>query len=253
MTDNARPANDEIDKQLSSGQLAFDAGLLVSYLEQAPASKCWEEILQVDSFSMLAPDTLALLRAFALEAKQGILEIGSYIGGSSTAIALGLRDSEAKPFLTVEVGGAYLEQPYIPSADIHADWERNLGSLNLLPFTNLFKGWSTDPKARLAAQRLLGEGGKFDLVFLDANGDFWPNFAPFADMFADDCLFVIDDYHSVEGSQEKALNIHRVVNEMVANETFIEYGAVRWSTWFGRSGPKFKEGLEAIRNRGFTD
>jgi hypothetical protein len=109
------------------------------------------------------------------------------------------------------------------------------------------------PGAREAMLAQLPPGGKIDLVFMDANGAFWPNLGPFADLFTPDCLLVMDDYHSVDGSQDKALNIQHAVNHLRDRGALSEFCHARWSTWFGRLGPTFPQLLEDARARGFTD
>lgn len=244
---------DRIDRDLAAGRARLDAGLVASYLAHLDGSVARAEMLSIDRFSMLHPDTLALLRACAIEARRGVLEIGSYIGGSTCAIAAGLRDSTAVPFLTIEVGGSYPDQPWLPTNDIIADWSANVASLGLSRYTALFQGWANDPAAVTALRDRLGPGGQVDLVFMDANGAFWPNIGPFADLFTDDCLFVMDDYHSVEGTQEKALNINFAVNHLRDRGGLVEFAPVRWSTWFGRLGPAFPALREEARGRGFSD
>lgn len=244
---------DAIDKDLAAGRSRLDAALVATYLAHLEHSNARAEMLSIDRISMLHPDTLALLRACAIEARHGVLEIGAYIGGSTCALAAGLRDSAPVPFLTIEPGGAYPDQPWLPTDDIIADWTANVAGMGLSGYTQLFKGWANSPAAVCALREVLGSDGRVDLVFMDANGAFWPNLGPFVDLFTDDCLFVMDDYHSVEGTQEKALNIHFAVNHLRDRGGLVEFAPVRWSTWFGRLGPEFPALREEARDRGFSD
>jgi predicted O-methyltransferase YrrM len=242
-----------------SGRARLSRPLLDRYLAGLGRSSRRRQIGAISRFSMLHTDTLALLRACGLEARQGILEIGAYVGGSTCAIALAQSDRERAmgatplPFLTVDIGGEYSAQPYLPSKDIHADWQANVARFGLTRFTRLYGGWASDPSAARAASAVFGPDGKIDLVFLDANGEFWPNLGLFAHRFTLDCLLVLDDYHNVEGVQDKALGMRRAVADLRSHGAIAEYGEVRWSTLFARLGPGFPAVLEAARQRGFQD
>src|SRR5205823_10418378 len=68
--------------------------------------------------SMLHVDVLLLIYHFAKVCAGNILEIGSYIGGSTIAAALGARESGArKKSVTIEAGGR-LNNRRLPSRNI---------------------------------------------------------------------------------------------------------------------------------------
>jgi hypothetical protein len=131
---------DRTDADLAAGRVRLDGHLCAAYLAEAAGSSAHADIARIDGFSMLHPDTLALLRACALEARHGVLEIRAYIGGSTAAIALGLKGRGRVPFLTIEPGGAYPDQPWLPTHDILADWHKILAAMDLDWLGALYKG-----------------------------------------------------------------------------------------------------------------
>ena len=95
-----------------------------------------EKFKKLKSISMLHTDTLILLNLFGKAAKKGILEIGPYVGGSTISAAL---DSNM-PVVTIEPGGAFEEQPSLPSSNIVKDFISNVVD------------WNVDKKIKLIRQ-----------------------------------------------------------------------------------------------------
>ena len=93
--------------------------------------------------SMLHVDVLLLIYHFAKVCAGNILEIGSYIGGSTIAAALGVRDSNTqKKIVTIEVGGR-LKHPRLPSKNIIKDLKKNLARFGVLEDVILIEGRSS--------------------------------------------------------------------------------------------------------------
>src|ERR1700730_18329510 len=89
--------------------------------------------------SMLHYESLAAISFLASVTAGGILEIGAYIGGATTTIALAKQSRS--PLVTVELGGTN-DNPYLPSGDILRDLRETLASYDVLDRVNIVSGWS---------------------------------------------------------------------------------------------------------------
>ena len=87
------------------------------YATHYDASPRYGLIKACKGFSMLHEETLTLLNYFARIADGAVLELGPYIGGSTVAMAQGLKDVGSARLVTVERGGSY-GHPMLPSDDI---------------------------------------------------------------------------------------------------------------------------------------
>lgn len=184
------------------------------------------ETLDPNSISMLDPEALAKLSEWAAETRGGILEIGSYTGGSTIALARG--NAGRNPHAVIECGGSHAHDKN-PSDDIIADWRRNMARFGYDGAALLCEGWSYHEDVRAKA---LAHTGKISFLFVDADGNLAPVFRSFAEHLNADCLLALDDYWS-PGAEEKAalvkpfIDMHiragRLIPEMVA-----------CGTWFGR-------------------
>ena len=76
---------------------------LIEYRQDSPVH---QQLWKADRHSMLQVDVLAFIHYFAKTGEGDILEIGSFVGGSTIAAALGARDSgKTKKIISIEVGG----------------------------------------------------------------------------------------------------------------------------------------------------
>jgi predicted O-methyltransferase YrrM len=187
-------------------------------------------VAEARAISMLHEDVLQLLAYFAATTDGAILEIGPYIGGSTVALAAG-NVSRGRPFVTIEVGGAYREHPHLPSDDIIRDLRRNLRHFGMERSVSVVCGWCHKSTVRKkVAEHLNGE--KIGLFAIDADGLLEPSLSAYCNLLRDDCVIVIDDYEST-GSEKGAL-VRPFVRRQVEQGTFIEYGIFGWGTWIGR-------------------
>lgn len=184
----------EFDRQLSTGGVQFSRETALDYAYSLAWHPERERMTRISAFSMLAVETLLMCRAFALESRSGIIEIGAYIGGSTAALALGVIGSEHKqrPFVSIDFGGSYAH-PSLPSEDIHADWGRNLAAEGLSDISKLVAGWGVSPEVVKQVRNIMGNS-KSDLLFIDANGDIEGHINLYSDMLKDNCLLIFDDY-----------------------------------------------------------
>ena len=192
-----------------------------------------------EKHSMLHTDVLMLLYHFARTGRGGILEVGPYLGGSTIAMAWGLRDAEgsggkpdpARPLVTIEPGGKFPEHPSRPSDDILRDLRRNLAKREAEAWVTLVEGYSWDEKATGPKVRRALKPGSVGLVFLDADGSVERDLSLFGDLLRPDCAVVVDDYL---GSELKSGPTREQVDARVAAGTLEPYGIYGWGTWVGR-------------------
>jgi predicted O-methyltransferase YrrM len=232
---------DLIDRQLADGSLRFDRSLAQSYEAGCLGHPAAERLAQIKNLSMLGLQTLLMLRAFALEARGGIVEAGPYVGGSTVAILEGVAASAPKPVVSIDPGGQYLEHPSMPSSDIHADWAANVAGAGYEGKAYLAKGFANVASVGAEAVAALG-GAPIGMLFIDANGDIWKNMQHVLPYMTDDCLIVLDDYTNLTVPEDQADNIkfnptQQSVKAGLAAGALEEYGIFLWGTWFGRRGP----------------
>jgi predicted O-methyltransferase YrrM len=190
--------------------------------------------------SMLGTDALVMTSEAARHSRGAILEIGAYIGGSSIALAHGAKQRAGNaPFkmFTIEPGGAYPDQPYLPSSDILADWETNLSRYGLRDAVDLVVGYSNANEVVETVKGALGDK-RFGLVFVDGNGELERDINLYLDVLADDCILVLDDYRYDDGLKGGVLT--QFIDRMVAEGLFEEFGFELWNTWFGRLTPAYR-------------
>ena len=225
-----------VDYEVIDHRMARDPGLLDAksfreYCKQISSHPLYAHMAKIKNFSMLHVDTLLLLRLCALSATGGILEIGPYIGGSTVAIASGVRDGAAAKFVSIEPGGRY-DHPEYPSRDILADLKANLEAQQLSSYVHVIEGTSDSPQTREEAFRLLGDS-RISFIFIDADGEIGRDVDIYCKLFRPGCLLAFDDY-SAPGAVEKELRVKSIVEEEVAKGRFEPFGVFGWGTWFGR-------------------
>jgi predicted O-methyltransferase YrrM len=241
-----------VDAQLASGERCFDAELAKSYAASCLEHPYWPTMKPIERKSMLGPQSLMLLRAFAIESKGAVYEIGPYVGGSTIAILSGISVGSPRKVVSTDKGGAY-DHHELPSEDIHADWARNLAEAGFAGQAHLIKGHANVPATGEELERVL-DGDRIGLLFIDANGAVWKNMEYIVHLLMDDCLFVVDDYTKLDVPEDEHLNekfeISRAsVDEAVALGVIEFYTAQMWGTWFGRIKPELKDAFPGLLAR----
>ena len=184
------------------------------------------------NYSMLHIDALALLYHFAKVCSGHVLEIGSYVGGATIAVALGVQDSmNPKTIISIEQGGK-LDHPTLASGNILKDLRKNLAKHGVLQMVTLIGGRSVDP-ITVARVQQAASPQQIGLLIIDAAGAVRTDFACYEDRLTQGCLVVIDDYYA-PGSLEKAAGIRADVDSLVADGLLIPLGFYGYGTWFGR-------------------
>lgn len=184
------------------------------------------ETLDLCSISMLYREALDRLTEIASQSRGGILELGSYVGGSTIALAKGNRGKH--PHAVIECGGSHAH-PTHGSSDIIADWRANMIRFGFEGAARLCRGWGYDPAVQAEA---IAHANPIGLFFMDADGYVAAPLRIFARHMQPDCLLALDDYWA-PGAEEKASIVKPFVDAHVAAGRLIQHG-LEGGTWFGR-------------------
>jgi predicted O-methyltransferase YrrM len=182
--------------------------------------------------SMLHIDVLLLLYYFAKTTMGSILEIGSYVGGGTIAVAWGVRDSgQRRNIISIQPGGACVH-PRLPTKNILKDLKKNLAKHGVSDRVTLMEGLSRD-KGIVAAVRGMLPRGSVDLLIIDADGDIKRNLDLYGSLLSENCWVVLDDYYCpAPGSKDVIVRPQvRALVDAGQLETLGFYG---WATWVGR-------------------
>lgn len=200
---------------------------LIEYRHNKPLH---HQLSKAGQHSMLGVDVLALVHYFAKIGEGDILEIGSFVGGSTIAAAMGARDSgKTKKIISIEVGGR-LDNHYLATRDIFKQLRKNLAHFGVLDAVTLINGASYDEKT-IATVRQALSAKELGLFIFDADDNVRRDIDCYGDLLADGCWAVIDDYF---GSSEKTGPIRTQVDELVARGHLSQLGFYGWGTWIGR-------------------
>ena len=188
------------------------------------------QLMKAADHSMLGVDVLVLIYHFAKIAEGHILEIGSFVGGSTIAAGLGARDSgRQKKIISIELGGR-LTGHRMATKDIFKDLKKNLSRAGLLDSVTLINGSSFEVKT-IAAVREMAGPGQIGLFIFDADANVRRDVDCYCDRFAPGCWVVIDDYIS---ATEKGGPTRAQVDDLVAAGRLEPLGFYGWGTWIGR-------------------
>lgn len=188
------------------------------------------QLMKAADHSMLGIDVLVLIYHFAKVAEGDILEIGSFVGGSTIAAALGARDSgRPKKFISIEPGGQ-LKDHRMATKDIFKDLKKNLSRVGLLEAVTLINGSSFDEQTITAVRGMTGPG-QIGLFIFDADANVRRDIDCYGALFAQGCWVVIDDYIS---ATDKGGPTRVQVDELVAAKRLQPLGFYGWGTWIGR-------------------
>ena len=188
------------------------------------------QLMKAADHSMLDIDVLVLIYHMARVSRGAILEIGSFLGASTIAAGLGMRDSGmARRFISIELGGR-LRDHRLATKDIFRDLKRNLARVNLLDSVTLINSSSLEESTISAVKQQIGPG-EVELFIFDAHANVQRDLDSYSDRFADRCWVVIDDYIS---ATDKAGPTRTQVDELIAAGRLLPLGFYGWGTWVGR-------------------
>jgi predicted O-methyltransferase YrrM len=200
---------------------------LIEYRHNTPLQ---HQLSKVDPYSMLSIDVLALIHHFAKTGQGDILEIGSFVGGSAIAAAMGARDSgRTNKIISIEMGGR-LDSHRLATRDIFKRLKKNVARFGMLDAVTLINGTSYDEKTIAAVRNALGPK-EVSLFIFDADDNVRRDLDCYGDRLADRCWVVIDDYL---GTSEKTAPITQQVDELIAEGRLLQLGFYGLGTWIGR-------------------
>jgi predicted O-methyltransferase YrrM len=186
-----------------------------------------DKLDELKKISMLHKDTLRMMHSWSQNSKHNVLEIGSYIGGGTIALASGTN----RKVIAIEVGGAY-NHNMIPSTDILKDLKRNLRSWGV-ENVKIIAEFSESPKAVELVGKLL-EGEKISLIALDSNGSIASELLRYKSFLDSECKIIIDDY-LLEGSESNGKNfqVNDETNQLIREGILVKKFVNGWGTFFG--------------------
>ena len=197
---------------------------LIEYRQQKALH---HQLMKAAERSMLGIDTLVMLYHCAKISAGDILEVGSYVGGATIAMAMGVRDSSTeKKIISIE-RGCRVDHPRVGTKDSFRDLRKNLKRLDQV---SLINGRSFDP-ATIAMVRQLSGRGQIGLFVFDAGANVLRDIDGYCDQFADHCWMVIDDYL---GGADKSERLRIQVDELVSGGRLEPLGFYGLGTWIGR-------------------
>jgi len=200
---------------------------LIAYRYDKPLH---HQLMKAADFSMLSEEVLVLIYHMAKTAVGGILEIGSFLGASTVAAGLGVRDSgRSRKFVSIEIGGQ-LRDHKLASKDIFRDLTKHVARAGLTDAVHLINSSSFDDRTVATVKQTFGPGG-VGLFIFDADANVRRDIDCYSDLFADGCWCVIDDYIS---ATEKGGPTRMHVDELTAAGRLWPLGFYGWGTWVGR-------------------
>lgn len=200
---------------------------LIEYRQQKALH---HKLMKAADCSMLGIDTLVILYHCAKGTVGDILEVGSYVGGATIAMAMGVRDSGAvKKIISIE-RGCRVDHPRVGTRDSFKDLRKNLKRFGFLDQVILINGRSFDPDTIAMVRRISGPG-QIGLFVFDAGANVRRDIECYSDRFADGCWIAIDDYL---GGANKSERLRLQVDELVNARRLEPLGFFGFGTWIGR-------------------
>jgi predicted O-methyltransferase YrrM len=214
----------------SQGNIDDCLGLMQRLIEYRYQKALHHRLVKAADHSMLGIDVLVLIYHFARVAEGGILEIGSFVGGSTIAAGLGARDSgRRKKIISIELGGR-LKDHRLATRDIFRDLKKNLSRAGLLDAVTLINGSSFAEKTITTVREMAGPG-EIGLFIFDADSSVRRDIDCYGERFAQGCWVVIDDYFS---ATDKGGPTRIQVDDLVSAGRLQPLGFYGWGTWIGR-------------------
>jgi len=179
---------------------------------------------------MLGIDAIVMLYHCAKVSVGEILEVGSYVGGATIAMAMGVRDSGTeKKIISIE-RGCRVDHPRVGTKDSFKDLRKNLKRFGFLDQVTLINGRSFEPNTIATVRQILGPD-QIGLFVFDADANVRRDIKCYGDRFADRCWMVIDDYL---GGANKSERLRMQVDELVSAGRLEPLGFYGVGTWIGR-------------------
>lgn len=179
--------------------------------------------------SMLETETLIGLTAQALTSAGPILEVGSYVGGGTIALALGAKVTGAHIY-SIDKGGMHLMHPNVPTSDIGGDWRANVSAAGLGDVATLIEENYGHQAVWQRIEETIGRS-KAGLLVIDADGHVDRAINVAAPFVAPKARLIIDDYSWT--ANEKSSSTSGAVDHLGARGIAREAAVIGSGTWFG--------------------
>jgi predicted O-methyltransferase YrrM len=200
---------------------------LIEYRQQKALH---HQLMKAAECSMLGIDAIVMLYHCAKVSVGDILEVGSYVGGATVAMAMGVRDSGTeKKIISIE-RGCRVDHPRVGTKDSFKDLRKNLKRFGFLDQVTLINGRSFEPNTIATVRQILGPD-QIGLFVFDADANVRRDIKCYGDRFADRCWMVIDDYL---GGANKSERLRMQVDELVSAGRLEPLGFYGLGTWIGR-------------------
>jgi predicted O-methyltransferase YrrM len=200
---------------------------LIEYRQQKALH---HQLMKAAECSMLGIDAIVMLYHCAKVSVGDILEVGSYVGGATVAMAMGVRDSGTeKKIISIE-RGCRVDHPRVGTKDSFKDLRKNLKRFGFLDQVTLINGRSFEPNTIATVRQILGPD-QIGLFVFDADANVGRDIKCYSDRFADRCWIVIDDYL---GGANKSERLRMQVDELVSAGRLEPLGFYGLGTWIGR-------------------
>jgi hypothetical protein len=200
---------------------------LIEYRQQKALH---HQLMKAAECSMLGLDAIVMLYHCAKVSVGDILEVGSYVGGATIAMAMGVRDSgKEKKIIGIE-RGCRVDHPRVGTKDSFKDLKKNLKRFGFLDQVTLINGRSFDPNT-VAMVRQISGPRQIGLFVFDADANVRRDIGCYSDRFVDRCWVVIDDYL---GGANKSARLRMQVDELISAERLQPLGFYGFGTWIGR-------------------
>jgi predicted O-methyltransferase YrrM len=204
--------------------------LMRKLIEYRQEKALHHQLMKAAERSMLGIDTLVMLYHCAKVSVGNILEVGSYVGGATIAMAMGVRDSGMeKKIISIE-RGCRVDHPRVGTKDSFKDLRKNLKRFGFLDQVTLINGRSFDPDTIALVRQMFGPG-QIGLFVFDAGANVRRDIDCYGDRFADRCWMVIDDYL---GGADKSARLRMQVDELISAGRLEPLGFYGFGTWIGR-------------------
>jgi predicted O-methyltransferase YrrM len=201
-------------------------------------SKLFSEIVKIKDFSMLGNETLLLMAVLAQKTRKGILEIGPYIGGSTAALGIGMKNrnklrKNQNIIVSIERGGEFLSHSHLPSSDIIKDFKKNMSEKKLEDIVILCQGSSYDLDVIEKVKNEF-DGKEISILFIDADGNLKRDLEIYGRYLTRGGILIVDDFFSEDSvATFKAQKIYPVIMKLEESKKLIRIGVFPWGTYFG--------------------
>jgi predicted O-methyltransferase YrrM len=188
------------------------------------------QLMKAAERSMLGIDAIVILYHCAKVSVGNILEVGSYVGGATIAMAMGVRDSGTEKKIIGIERGCRIDHPRVGTKDSFKDLRKNLKRFGFLDQVTLINGRSFERNTIATVRQILGPG-QIGLFVFDADANVRRDINCYGNRFADRCWMVIDDYL---GNANKSERLRIQVDELVSAGRLEPLGFYGFGTWIGR-------------------